>query len=251
MPSTLTAGTLRFVRHCSRFPAPLWYLALDAGQRRDHSALVVLYLHWTAQGQCRTTYEYLFEPQLEIRYLKRFPIGLSYEKLYEMLKDRLQEFDPALPISAKQLVNAARNGQSWQMVCNLTKSRLGGLLEGEPRKDLTAWNNYQRWITTHAMDCAAKPKPGGKGYVIEWAINFDPCLEVSPGVFYDTKLGDRAMGLNIALGDIDEKERGQGNFANFHHEDWFAGTPKGRTRLKDWGTLWIRTATFNQKNAPR
>ena len=83
------------------------------------------------------------------------------------------------------------------------------------------------------------------------AINFDPCLEVGPGVFYDTKLGDRVMGLNIALGDIDEKERGQGNFANFHHEDWFAGTPKVRTRLKDWGTLRIRTATCNQKNAPR
>ena len=152
--------------------------------------------------------------------------------------------------------NAAGNGQSWQMVCNLTKSRLGGigkggLLEGEPRKELAAWNNYQRWITSHAMDCAAKPKPGGKGYVIEWAISFDPCLEVSPGVFYNTKMGDRAMGLNIALGDIDEKERGQGNFANFHHEDWFAGTPKGRTRLKEWGTLWIRSAAFNQKNAPR
>jgi SSS family solute:Na+ symporter len=156
--------------------------------------------------------------------------------------------------SAEQ--NAAGNGQSWQMVCNLTKSRLGGLgrgglLEGEPRKVAAAWDTYQRWIQTHAMDCVAKPKPGGKGYVIEWAVSFEPCLEVSPGVFYDTKMGDRAMGLNIALGDIDEQERGEGNFANFHHEDWFAGTPKGRTRLKEWGTLWIRTASRNPKNAPR
>lgn len=148
--------------------------------------------------------------------------------------------------------NAAGNGQSWQMVCNLTKSRLGGigkggLLEGEPRKLLSAWNTYQRWILDHSMDCAARPKPGGKGYVIEWAVNFNPCLEVSPGVFYNTSMGDRAMGINIALGDIDQKERGEGNFAHFHHEDWFAGTPKGRTRLKDWGTLWIRTATFNSK----
>jgi SSS family solute:Na+ symporter len=152
--------------------------------------------------------------------------------------------------------NAAGNGQSWQMVCNLTKSRLGGigkggLMEGEPRRELSAWNTYQKWIVDHAMDCTAKPKPGGKGYVIEWAVSFDPCLEVSPGVFYSTKLGDRAMGLNIALGDIDEKERGKGNFAHFHHEDWFAGTPQGRTRLKEWGTLWIRTAAFSKKNAPR
>ena len=152
--------------------------------------------------------------------------------------------------------NAAGNGQSWQMVCNVTKSRLGGigkggLMEGEPRKELSAWNNYQKWILDRSMECAAKPKPGGKGYIIEWAINFKPCLEVRPGVFYEPKLGDRAMGLNIALGDIDEKERGQGNFANFHHEDWFAGTPKGRTRLKEWGTLWIRAATYSKKNAPR
>ena len=31
------------------------------------------------------------------------------------------------------------------------------------------------------------------------------------------------MGLNIALGDLDEKEKGAGNFGNFHHEDWWAG----------------------------
>ena len=104
MPSTLTAGLLRFVRHSTRFPATLWYLALDAGQRRDHSALAVLYLYWIAHGQCRTTYEYLFEPKLEIRFLKRFPIGLSYEKLYELLKDRLQELDPTLKLRAKQLI---------------------------------------------------------------------------------------------------------------------------------------------------
>jgi SSS family solute:Na+ symporter len=152
--------------------------------------------------------------------------------------------------------NAAGNGQSWQMVCNLTKSRLGGigkggLMEGEPRRELAAWNTYQKWILDRSMECAARPKPGGKGYVIEWAVNFDPCLEISPGVFYDVKMGDRAMGLNIALGDIDQEERGKGNFANFHHEDWFAGTPKGRTRLKEWGTLWIRTATLTKKNSDR
>ena len=96
MPSTLTAGT--------GFPGPLWYLGLDAGQRRDHSALAVLYLYGNVHGQCRTTYEYLFEPKLEIRYLKRFPIGLGYKKLYEKLKDRLQEFDPDLPLTAKHLV---------------------------------------------------------------------------------------------------------------------------------------------------
>jgi SSS family solute:Na+ symporter len=142
--------------------------------------------------------------------------------------------------------NAAGNGFSWQMVCNLTKSRkggigVGGLLEGEPRTSPEAWRTYQRWILDGAQECAARPRPGGKGYVIEWAVSFNPCLEVSPGQFYSTALGDRAMGLNIALGDLDRKETGAGNFGNFHHEDWFAGAKDLRTQLRQWGTLWIRT----------
>lgn len=141
---------------------------------------------------------------------------------------------------------AAGDGASWQMVCNLTKSRLGGigkggLLEGEPRTDPRAWATYQKWILSGAMEAAAVPKSGGKGYVIEWAVNFDPCLEVEPGRFYSTTMGDRAMGLNIALGDLDEPEKGAGNFGNFHHEDWFAGAKNVRTQLQHWGTLWMRT----------
>jgi SSS family solute:Na+ symporter len=138
---------------------------------------------------------------------------------------------------------AAGDGRSWQMVCNLTKSRIGGvgeggLMEGEPRSSAEAWATYQRWIINGAMECAAKPKPGGGGYIIEWAISFDPCLEVEPGEFYDPSRGDHAVGLNIALGDLDEKERGVGRL-RFHHEDWLAG-PKGvRTQLRHWGTLWI------------
>jgi solute:Na+ symporter, SSS family len=142
--------------------------------------------------------------------------------------------------------SAAGNGSSWQMVCNLTKSRLGGIgtggaLEGEPRRSAEAWNRYKQWIEDRAQDCVAKPKKGGRGYVIEWAINFNPCLEVEPGLFYSIAMGDRAMGLNIALGDLDEKEKGRGNFGNFHHEDWWAGAKDVRTQLRQWGTLWMRT----------
>lgn len=120
--------------------------------------------------------------------------------------------------------SAAGNGMSWQMVCNLTKSRQGGvgkggLLEGEPRRSAEAWATYQRWILTGAMEAVAVPKPRSKGYVIEWAVQFNPCLEVEPGKFYNPEMGDRPMGLNIALGDLDQKEKGAGNFGNFHHED--------------------------------
>ncbi len=141
---------------------------------------------------------------------------------------------------------AAGNGHSWQMVANLTKSRLGGigrggLLEGEPRSRAEAWETYQRWILSGAMKAAARPLEGGKGYVIEWAARFDPCLEFEPGRFYSVSTGDRALGLNIAVGDLDEPERGAGNFGNFHHEEWFAGAKNVRTQLRHWGTLWIRT----------
>lgn len=141
---------------------------------------------------------------------------------------------------------AAGNGSSWQMVCNLTKSRkggigVGGLLEGEPRSKQQAWDTYRKWILSGAQEAVAKRKAAGHGYVIEWAVSFDPCLETGPGRFYSASMGDRAMGLNIALGDLDEKARGEGNFGNFHHEDWFAGAKDVRTQLRQWGTLWIRT----------
>jgi solute:Na+ symporter, SSS family len=141
--------------------------------------------------------------------------------------------------------DSAGNGSSWQMVCNLTKSRkggvgTGGLLEGEPRRDARAWETYQGWIRSGAQECAARPKPGGKGYVIEWAVNFDPCLEVSPGVFYATSMGDRAMGLNILIGDLDRDEYRADNPYGFHHENSWAGSKNTRTHLRDFGTLWMR-----------
>ncbi len=140
--------------------------------------------------------------------------------------------------------NAAGDGSSWQMVCNLTKSRLGGvgvggLMEGEPRSDAKAFETYRRWIDTGAMKAVAKVVPGRKAYVIEWMIRPDPCLEVEPGVFWSPARGVTRLGLNLAVGDLDEKEKGKGNFGNFHHEDWWSGHPKNRTWLNNFGTLLL------------
>lgn len=138
--------------------------------------------------------------------------------------------------------SVAGNGQSWQMVCNVTKSRQGGvgkggLLEGEPRRELSAWNTYQSWIASGAQRCAVKRSP--KGYVIEWMVKFSPCVEVAKGKFYSVKMGDKPVGLNIALGDLDQKERGAGNPYVFHHEEWWSGGAKTRTQLNNFGTLWL------------
>ncbi|MBV8707461.1 MAG: hypothetical protein JO028_09745 [Acidobacteriaceae bacterium] len=142
---------------------------------------------------------------------------------------------------------AAGNGASWQMVCNLTKSRLGGvgqggLLEGEPRSDPKAWNTYRRWIESGAQQAVVRRKPSGHGYVIEWAVSFTPCLEVEPGRYYSFAMGDRDMGINIALGDVDTPEKGAGNFAHFHHEEWLTGDPKRRTELREWGILRLHAS---------
>lgn len=140
--------------------------------------------------------------------------------------------------------SAAGNGESWQMVCNLTKSqsqgtKAGGIIAGEPRRSADAWNTYVNWIAAGHQTCAVKPRKNG--YVLEWRIAFNPCLEIEPGVFYSPEKGDKPMGLNIALGDLDEKQKGTGNFGNFHHEDWWAGVKDKRTQLRHWGTLWMRS----------
>ena len=137
---------------------------------------------------------------------------------------------------------------SWQMVCNLTKSRLrgigvGGLLEGEPRSDERAWNTYNEWIREGAQVAATRRIPEKNVYVIEWAIQFERCLELEPGKFYDPKQGPVTVGLNLAVGDLDRPEDGKGNFGGFHHEQWWAGSPHTRTHKNNFGTLQIHGTT--------
>jgi SSS family solute:Na+ symporter len=135
------------------------------------------------------------------------------------------------------------NGTSWQMVCNLTKSRAGGvgaggILEGEPRARPAAWETYRKWIDDGAQTCAVKKKPEGRGYVLEWAIRFDPCLEVAAGKFYSPKMGQAEMRVKLVLGDMDRKADGSGNPYNFHHEQWYApGAEPGVRRA--WGYLQV------------
>jgi SSS family solute:Na+ symporter len=154
--------------------------------------------------------------------------------------------------------SAAGNGASSQMVCNLTKSRLGGigvggLMEGEPRRELSAWNTYSAWIREGAQQCVTKvrdAKSNPRVYVIEWMIRFNPCVEVEPGVFYSPAMGERRIGLNLALGDLDEKAKGKGNFGHFHHEDWWSGAKDTRTRLSNFGVLHL-IPTAAKANAQR
>jgi len=147
------------------------------------------------------------------------------------------------------------NGKSWQMVCSAIKSRKhgigkGGLLEGEQRAKLSAWNTYGKWIKDGAMDAVVKNKPGGKGYVIEWMIKANPCLEVRDGIFWNPQMGMVRMGLNIAIQDLDTHQAGAGNWANFNHENWWAGNKKNRTWPKAWGSMYLHPETGADHFAP-
>lgn len=125
----------------------------------------------------------------------------------------------------------AGDGASWNLICSL-RNGLGG---GEPVSDPKARANYEKWIRSGAQQAGVKSKPGGRGYVIEWAINFNPCLEVESGKYYSMGMGDRAMGLNICV-------HGEGGRA-----DWLAGNKDApAAEMRNWGTLWMKARPINE-----
>jgi len=156
---------------------------------------------------------------------------------------------------------AAKSGEFPRSLhaCPGSTSTLDGLLSPGEWDDATSFTGVSGWIPQFtpatdpsdlslrgAQQAVAKVKPGGKGYVIEWAVSFKSCLEVEPDRFYSSAMGNRPMGPNIALGDLDEKEKGAGNFAGFHHEDWLAGAKNVRTKLRHRGTLWMMSERPSQ-----
>ncbi|MFC2098250.1 hypothetical protein ACFLSP_00760 [Bacteroidota bacterium] len=134
---------------------------------------------------------------------------------------------------------------SWQVICSTHKSTLGGLdhaglLEGEPRNEY-AWTNYKNWIVNGHMKAAVriKPKSEGRGYVIEWQIDPSVCMHNSAGESIDLKEETR-VGINLEFQDLDEKEKGEGNWSNMNHIDFLAKVPPYRkTVLKSFATLLI------------
>ena len=136
---------------------------------------------------------------------------------------------------------AAGTGASFMMVASNHKSQLGGLgvgglMLGEPRSSDIAMENYERWTRSGDMEAVVRQKDKateGSGYVIEWRVNADPCLEVLPGQFWNPDMGEVPMGLNITVADLDEE--GVGAF--LHHEDWWAGERDARIRLWQFGTM--------------
>ena len=138
------------------------------------------------------------------------------------------------------------SGRSWQMVCSVSKSwkdqlNGSGLMPGEQRVNNSSFRTYVDWIEKGAMDAVLKVKEGGKGYIVEWRVNFDLCLEFQPGVFWNPELGIAKLGFNAAAQDLDEKAKVEWNFAYLYHEQWWTGADSEPYLPKSFGTIVLHS----------
>ncbi len=151
--------------------------------------------------------------------------------------------------STNQLNDSSRcvgDGRSWQFCCSTNKSILGGLgigglSSGLPLSD-EVWARYESWIRNGDMEASVrlKDKDEGRGYVIEWRINPNPCMKVDETTFVDFSK-ETKVGFNVEIQDLDEYEKGEGNWANMHHIDfWSKVAPYKKTDFQSFGTLIIK-----------
>ncbi|WP_143751834.1 hypothetical protein [Maribacter sp. 4U21] len=147
------------------------------------------------------------------------------------------------------------DGRSWQFCVSTNKSILGGLGTGglSSGLPLTAdvWARYENWIKNGDMEASVrlKDEDEGQGYVIEWRINPNPCMALDGTTFVDLSK-ETKVGFNVELQDLDEKEKGEGNFANIHHIDYWSTVPPSRkTDLKSFGTLIIKPETMKSSRS--
>ncbi|MBL8239318.1 MAG: terminase family protein [Bryobacterales bacterium] len=85
------AGIVNHLRGAAAIPAPRKYIGLDLGQRFDHSAIAAIEVTWRHLGHDPYLFTEQYQAQMRITSLHRFPVGLSYEKTYELVMQRLTQ----------------------------------------------------------------------------------------------------------------------------------------------------------------
>jgi hypothetical protein len=82
---------------------PHFYLGLDLGQRRDHSALVILERTLLDTGEYDHAWLHpVLKPVLHLRYAERIPLGQAYLGIPPRLADIVHQLDSKFPWPARQ-----------------------------------------------------------------------------------------------------------------------------------------------------
>ncbi len=108
------------------------------------------------------------------------------------------------------------DGTIWQTIVSTHKSwagglDYGGLIEGVPYTEY-AWTNYQNWYENEYMKASVriKTEEEGSGFVVEWRISPDPCMQISENKFVDLSVESK-VGINLEFEDLDHPEDGLGS----------------------------------------
>ncbi|MBL8236271.1 MAG: terminase family protein [Bryobacterales bacterium] len=100
------AGIMSYVRGATVIPESKVYYGLDLGQRFDHSAFVAVELAWRHRGKDPVHFSERYQPELKITALTRFPVGLDYGKVHQMVLAAL----PSAPRKARLVIDAGGPG---------------------------------------------------------------------------------------------------------------------------------------------
>ena len=145
------------------------------------------------------------------------------------------------------------DGTIWQTICSTHKSfagglEFGGLIEGIPYTEY-AWTNYQDWYINEYMKASVriKSEDEGSGYVVEWRISPNPCMQIDESNYVDLSKESK-VGINLEFEDLDRPEDGQGtgNLVEFRHVDYMSKLPDLRKNIaKGFATLVLTPEKMN------
>ncbi len=145
------------------------------------------------------------------------------------------------------------DGTIWQTICSTHKSTAGGLtsgglIEGVPFTEY-AWTNYKEWYTKEYMKASVriKTEDEGSGYVVEWRISPNPCMQIDENTFVDLSKESK-VGINLEFEDLDNKEDGlgSGNLTEYRHVDYMTKLGALRKNIaKGFATLFLTPEKMN------
>ncbi|MFN0167829.1 MAG: hypothetical protein ACKV22_15485 [Bryobacteraceae bacterium] len=88
---------------------PLFYCGLDLGKLQDYTAFVVVEYRHAYLGRDAVTFQHLYDWDLRVRRLHRFPLGTSYRDLIGLIEHEMRH--RALPRDTPLVIDASGVGE--------------------------------------------------------------------------------------------------------------------------------------------